>query len=226
MIYDHIAAVEALEQGDIFSRLPKVELELDDLILPEVSDSGLVQFRKVPWIELQSSDVATRAVVAVRRVTGILITQTCDAARAEALSFCEVGSFYDVVPGIDPATKIAKLVKALTKEGKDDQRWYYLPPDPNFGFIDRMAVDFRSVFSISKPATEGSSTIDAAGSDLDRFRTLRIGRLKHVAREHFREKLAQFFRRYPYDPWYPLSQTEFEEYSRDHPGEQPFDWQR
>ena len=65
-----------------------------------------------------------------------------------------------------------------------------------------MAVDFRSVFSLDR-------------EDLTRFEAHRVGRLNPVATEHFREKLAEFFRRYPYDPWYPLSREEFEIYLKE-----------
>jgi hypothetical protein len=40
-----------------------------------------------------------------------------------------------------------------------------------------------------------------------------MGRLKDMADEHFREKIAQYFRRYPYNEWYPLSQEEYKHYT-------------
>ena len=58
------------------------------------------------------------------------------------------------------------------------------------------------------------------------MRELRVGRLKDMANEHFREKLASFFRRYAYNAWYPLTKEEFEAYEKENPGTEPYNWQR
>lgn len=60
------------------------------------------------------------------------------------------------------------------------------------------------------------------------MRANRVGRLNHVGTEHFRESLAQYFRRYPYDEWYPLSSEELREYQNDIAPDhaEPFPWQR
>jgi len=56
---------------------------------------------------------------------------------------------------------------------------------------------------------------------------LRLARLNQIAVEHFRERLSEYYRRYPYDEWYPLDKAEFEEYRRDKPEPtEPFPWQR
>ncbi|MBM4082926.1 MAG: hypothetical protein FJ278_24680 [Planctomycetes bacterium] len=54
-------------------------------------------------------------------------------------------------------------------------------------------------------------TIRVPLQDLAALRSLRKGRLNPIADEHFRERIAEFFRRYPYDEWYPLDQREFAE---------------
>ena len=46
------------------------------------------------------------------------------------------------------------------------------------------------------------------------------------ADEHFRERLAEFFRRYPYDEWYPLEKAEFAEYKKSYPETEPREWQK
>jgi hypothetical protein len=40
-----------------------------------------------------------------------------------------------------------------------------------------------------------------------------MGRLNDVATEHFRESLGQFYRRYPYNEWYPLTPEEAAAYA-------------
>ena len=53
-----------------------------------------------------------------------------------------------------------------------------------------------------------------------------MARLNDLADEHFRERLAEYFRRYPYDEWYPLDKAELEEYRRSKPEPiQPYPWQ-
>src|SRR5215212_7743892 len=89
MIYDTTEISDPIRQGDIFTGLARVEI--DDLYeLPIMTDDGiLVQ----SWLDL-SNDV--EAVVSLRSVTGIVISQDCDAARAQDISFCEIRPFHDV----------------------------------------------------------------------------------------------------------------------------------
>jgi len=54
---------------------------------------------------------------------------------------------------------------------------------------------------------------------------LRKGRLNPVADEHFRERIGEYFRRYPYDEWYALDRDELDEYRRKYPEVTPFPWQ-
>ena len=60
----------------------------------------------------------------------------------------------------------------------------------------------------------------------DYINELRKGRLNEIAYEHYRESVAQYFRRYPYDEWYPLNKEELTEYKREKEDIEPFDWQR
>jgi len=75
-----------------------------------------------------------------------------------------------------------------------------------------MAVDFLVTLRIPR-------------EDLESLRSLRKGRLNPVADEHFRERIAEFFRRYPYDEWYPLNQEELATYAAAHEGTKPYPWQ-
>lgn len=40
------------------------------------------------------------------------------------------------------------------------------------------------------------------------------------------ESIAQYFRRYPYDEWYPLTNEDFLEYNKEKGPVEPFEWQK
>jgi hypothetical protein len=101
----------------------------------------------------------------------------------------------------------------LTRQARINQKWFYLPPDAKVGFADKMGVDFRVTLRIPR-------------TDLEQLRSFRTGRLNDVADEHFRERLAEFFRRYPYDEWYALDESEMSAYRNDYSDAEPFPWQR
>ena len=62
--------------------------------------------------------------------------------------------------------------------------------------------------------------------DLEEYSYLRKGRLNENAEAHFRERIAEFFRRYPYNEWYPLNQEEMEEYKKRYPEAKLYSWQQ
>lgn len=62
-------------------------------------------------------------------------------------------------------------------------------------------------------------------AELEGLRNLRPARLNDVADEHFRERISQFFRRYPYDEWYALERDEMALYKNEYPDAEPFPWQ-
>jgi len=102
----------------------------------------------------------------------------------------------------------------ITQHSRGNLKWFYLPSDHRIGFDVPMAADFLSVLRVSRAYLEQNVAI------------LRVGRLNTVADEHLRERLSEFFRRYPYDEWYPLDKTEFEEYRRNKAEPiQPYPWQ-
>jgi len=96
---------------------------------------------------------------------------------------------------------------------KKNLKWFYLPEDKQIGFTRKMAVDFQVTFTILK-------------ADLEDLRFLRRGRLYPEADEHFRERLSEFFRRYPVDEWYPLNREEFGHYQKRAPLAKPRQWQQ
>lgn len=76
-----------------------------------------------------------------------------------------------------------------------------------------MGVDFRI-------------TLRMTLEDLKKLLRFRKGRLNDVADEHFRERLSEFFRRYPYDEWYPLNLEELNEYKKGNPDIELLPWQK
>ena len=193
MIYEFPDASAAIRQGDIFESLPQVQISLAQLFLVGEED-GTTETRR--WEDVLTEEFV-RLVVTARPVTGIVITQDCDTQRADLITLCAVQPMKDIV--VEPTPRPEKFFDQLRTQCQKNLKWFYLPPDPRIGFADRMAVDFQVTFTVPR-------------ADLEALRRLRRGRLIHEADEHFRERLSDFFRRYPVDEWYPLSREEFVAY--------------
>jgi hypothetical protein len=208
MIYDYPAPDEALRQGDIFVGLPRVEISLKRV--PVLTDEG--DKIETAWDDLVNEGKPVTAVLAVRPVMGIIVSQDCDASHIPDITLCEILGFREVEHKTKDTTSPKSWMRIITQHCRLNQKWFYLPPDPKVGFQDRMGVQFYV-------------TIRVPRQELEQMRHLRKGRLKEVARAHFRERIAEFFRRYPYDEWYPLNHDELAEYKNDHPDAEPFPWQ-
>ena len=148
---------------------------------------------------------------------GIVASQDCDAARKEQLTFFLIGEFSRTT-GIELSSRVKGRVSTITKHSRLNAGWMYLPlGEPLFSMP--MAIDFHSAFQISRPDLQEHVT------------ELRKGRLPEIAYQHYREKMANYFRRYPYDEWYPLSKEEFEYYrnrieaASEFDKIEPFPWQ-
>lgn len=207
MIYQSVNTSAPIRQGDIFASVPRVEFSLEEVL--EWADDGL---RQVPWKEVAASADPRLFVVPVRPVTAIVISQDCDASRARDLSLCEIGLFRDVEGKARDASSAKSWMKMITQHAKVNLKWFYLPPDPSVGFKEKMAVDFATVTRIAR-------------SDLVNHIALRVGRLNELAYQHFRERLAEFYRRYPLDEWYSLDAGELSEYQKLYPGTEKYPWQ-
>lgn len=213
MIYEAVANVDPIQQGDIFHGIPRVDFSMSRIDIIEEEST-----RQISWKDLldeQGNTTAVAAVLPVRSVDAIVITQNCDAARGEYLCLCQIDDFLDATgKTTSPPKNPNKWQSLITQHSRANLRWFYLPEYPNLGFRSRKAVDFRVVLRVAR-------------SDLEALKDLRIARLNDLATEHFRETLGQFFRRYPYDEWYPLNKEEFHAYAESK-GEtvQPFPWQQ
>lgn len=211
MIYEIPSSNEPIQQGDIFRYVPRIDIDLEQLAVLDGDD--LTQRN---WAELttNSNNTPVTSVVAIRPVTAIVITQDCDAVRVDDIALSEIVLFEQVMPDIKNAKYPQRTWGLITKQSRLNLRWFYLPVDVSIGFTQRMAADFHSVLRTSRFFLESHIS------------QLRIARLKDIAIEHFREKLSEYYRRYPYDEWYPLDKSEFDEYrkSKSEPVP-PFSWQ-
>lgn len=208
MIYDFPEIAAPIRQGDIFGGLPRIDFSLGRI--PIVADDGEIEVRT--WQDFAKREEPVTAIVSLRPVLAIVASQDCDTQRAPDITLCEIRAFRDVERKSQETKSPKKWVNIITQHARINQKWFYLPPDPRIGFDDKMAVDFMVCLRVPRV-------------DLENFRNLRIGRLNYVADEHFRERISEFFRRYPYDEWYSLSSEELEAYRQEYPEVKPFAWQ-
>jgi hypothetical protein len=209
MIYDYPKVEEPIRQGDIFIGLPRVDVSLQSATF--VGEDG--QTFQDDWDEFVDSINKTAMVVPVQVVSAIVITQDCDAIRDDDISLCEIRPLAEVYSNIVSAkNKMTAIVSILTQHARQQLKWFYLPPDAHFGVSGRHAVCF-------------SMTIRVPRKHLEAIRIRRKLRLNEVADEHFREKLSDYFRRYPYNEWYPLNKEEYVTYREKHPDAKPYKWQ-
>jgi len=209
VIYEYPDPAQPVRQGDIFVGLPRVDFSLRGI--PLVTGEG--EQVLVDWREIARRDAPVTAVLGLRPVAAIVATQDCDALHARDVTLCEIQRFREVEGKAAKTTSARSWKNVLTQHARINLKWFYLPPDGQIGFIEKMAVDF--LVTLRVPRTE-----------LEDLRDLRRGRLNPVADEHFRERISEFYRRYPYDEWYPLNQEELDAYRREYPAVEPFPWQR
>ena len=211
MIYAHVGPDDPIRQGDIFRSVPRVDISLTQLVA--ISKESPVQ---TAWKDALKDDSLCeppsehnpspliRAILPIASVDAIILSQDCDAARDEELSLCEIG----LLPSVWSQAKQAKGAKwyaeMLTRQGSEQLKIFYLPEEIAenriVGFDSKMAADFSSIFQLRR-------------AELESLKEFRTGRLNDEAYAHFREKLSEYFRRYPVDPWYALNTEEFSLYS-------------
>lgn len=198
MIYVFPPEDKPIRQGDIFARIPRVRVPLTKL---QIINRGEVQ--DCPWDLISKEGSPVNAILQVAPVYAIVATQNCDALTSPEITLCEIREFR-TVEGKAKDTNTAKgWQRIITQHARLNQKWFYLPPDTKIGFTNKMGVDFRCTLRVCR-------------TDLENFRSFRKGTLNALARQHFRERLGQFFRRYPYNEWYPLNHEELKEYEKDH----------
>jgi hypothetical protein len=208
MIYDYPDKTVPIKQGDIFYPLPRTYLDLGSLLV--LDETGSIRYTN--WQEVKERhEIVVN--VPLNTAWGIVATQSCDALRSPLISLFEIGPLEEITRLSLPNSP-KKWVDFITQKSRLNARWFYLPPDEKIGFSKRMAINFEIVLQISRENLE------------DYINELRKGRLNEIAYEHYRESVAQYFRRYPYDEWYALNKEELTEYKREKEDIEPFDWQR
>ena len=208
MIYEFPDPTVPIRQGDIFIGLPRIDLSLEKILLVDKEGE-----RTVKWEELVNQIEHVDIIVPVRPVASIVATQDCDAYRTRDITLCEIREFRDVERKCKDTKKAKSWKNILTQHSRINQKWFYLPPSDQLEFSDKMAVDFLVMLRVPR-------------KDLENLRSLRKGRLNAVADEHFRERIGEFFRRYPYDEWYALDEQEMSEYKKEYPDSEAFPWQK
>lgn len=213
MIYSKVKDDDPISQGDIFVNIPRVDVSFKHIVRG-TSDG----FEKQAWTDVVACDADNLvAVFPMKIVSAIVVSQDCDASRAQFITLCEIVNYVDtVLGGANSTPKTAKKwADVITKRSRENPRFFYLPIDEASGLKERQAVDFRH-------------TIRLLREELDETKSKsRIGNLNKYSRGHFREAISNFFRRYSYDEWYSLDAEEFQNY-QSRPGyedTEPFPWQ-
>ena len=213
MIYERPTPDDPIRQGDIFCRVPRVDVSLAKLLAFDERGEP-VEGR---WVDLLDrwGPEPIRAAVCIRPVFGIVITQDCDAVRSRDISLCEIKPFRDIYPHIaDMKDAPKKWMGVITQHARANYGWFYLPVEPDIGFTKRMGAELSTVVRVAR-------------KDLDSMRAQdRVARLNEIATAHFRERLSEFFRSYPYNEWYPLTKDEFEAYNCQTGPVEPYPWQK
>ena len=217
MVYDVLTNSDPIRQGDIFCLLPLATvIDPGELNLIDVSKEGAFESYSANWSDIAAAtDDNFLGVVSIQPAWGIVATQNCDAIRSQEITFFRIDEFMKIT-GLTLGAKLSGRVSNFTIKARANASWYYLPPDSSLiGFSDPMAASFLEPFRVRRIYLEKHGLAN------------RRGRLKKVAYEHYRECIAQFFRRYPYDEWYPLNKDEFSLYNQERGNAiKPFPWQK
>jgi hypothetical protein len=208
MIYEFPGKTDDIKQGDIFFGLPRVEISMKKMLV--FSEDGNLE--EMEWKTIAAKKEGVTALFGVKPVIAIVATQNCDVSHSRDITLCEIRPFAEVEGKAKQASSPKSLKNIITQHARINQKWFYLPPDSRLGFTEKMAVDFRVTLRLSR-------------TEIEDYRDLRKGRLNSLADEHFRERIAEFFRRYAYDEWYPLNLEELKIYKSEYPEIQPFPWQ-
>lgn len=208
MIYEYPDVSAPIRQGDIFVGLPRAELSLRRILI--AAEDGTVS--ETTWREIARAERPIMAMMPLLPVAAIVANQDCDTMHGRDITLCEIRGFRDVEGKASKTSSAKSWKNIITQHARINLKWFYLPPDGRIGFADKMAVDFMVTLRVPR-------------TDLEDLRDLRKGRLNEVADEHFRERIAEFFRRYPYDEWYPLDGDELRKYLDEYPDAVLFPWQ-
>ena len=91
MIYDFPGPEEPIRQGDIFLKLPRVDISLKKITA--LDTFGTVE---TSWNKIFERTDPVNAIVTLKPAAAIVISQDCDASRPNDLTLCEIRDFRDV----------------------------------------------------------------------------------------------------------------------------------
>ena len=200
MCYDLLENDRPIRQGDIFYPLPYTILSLE--ALQTISMAGLKaskwnDIKDIVMEEEEEEEAEIAISIGLRKTWGIVASQDCDASDAPNISLFQIDPFVKVHSRPSSPTR---WVNTLTERLCKNAKWFYLPKDDRVGINEEKAVNFHKVIQLKRV-------------DLERNKNLRRGRLSDFAYEHYREAIAQYFRRYPYNEWYPFNKAQLEAYA-------------
>jgi hypothetical protein len=185
-----------LKQGDIFSIVPRLDLQsISELSISSENDGSFKEKSLDDLAEELTGSTEQQSILAeISLVKGIVISQDCDASNGKDISFAEIVPFDDFFK----ISSLSKKVDAIKKlnHSTDKRRYFFLPPNEEMEIEKESLVDFRSVLRVKK-------------KDVPHLMGYRQGRLNIEASQHFREKIAYFFRAYPVDEWYSFNSEQF-----------------
>ena len=124
MIYENVSADALIRQGDIFRRVPRIELPSDPL--PVVTATGSLVEEN--WAKLVANGQAVTVVASLAFVDAIVITQDCDAVRSPYIALCQITDFLEVEPRFKDTKAPKSWASNITQHSRINQKWFYLPP--------------------------------------------------------------------------------------------------
>jgi len=136
LIYEYPEPTVPIRQGDIFAGLPRVDVSLRTLAI--IDDQN--RTAEASWADMAAAGKEITAVLPVRPVTAIVITQDCDTIRSRDISLCEIQSFRDVEGKAEQAKRPSSWMSIITQHARINQKWFYLPPDPRMEFSDKLVL--------------------------------------------------------------------------------------
>jgi hypothetical protein len=192
--YDLLEPECPIMQGDIFYPLPSAEISLTNMQVLKKVSSREMSVTVSNWDNLQGENNIIIS-AALQKTWGIVATQNCDASRIPDISLFQIESYLNVNKTPPPESSHNSWINIITDRSCKNVSLFYLPVDERLGISNRMVVNFHKVFHLPR-------------LDLVNNIKLRRGRLTKVAYEHYRECIAQYYRRYPYNEWYSLNREE------------------
>lgn len=92
MIYGRVRSDDPIQQGDIFQRIPRVDFSLSTLTT--IGDDA--EARSTNWraaLGAAGSSAGIVAVVPIKPVDAVVITQNCDATHGQYIYLCQIINF-------------------------------------------------------------------------------------------------------------------------------------